>query len=125
MSKNKEKKVVVVDKTKDPVEAASAAPSQVDAAKAAIASLTDEEKAQLLAQMGLTKKGSGKSKARAQFKVASESLFGAMPEIQAILDKCEFPAPFALSVGRDHEGNFNANLKRLRKRDKKEPESAE
>lgn len=109
--------VTIVDKTSEESGNGNGKDT-VEAAKAALAGLSDEQRDAVLMELGLKKKSSGASKAREQFKTATATLYDAMPEIQGILDKCAFPAPFALEVGRDHEGNFNATLRRLRKREK-------
>jgi hypothetical protein len=117
MGKNKEKKknneVKVIDET--PPEAENSA----EAAKAALAALSEEERAAVLKELGITtrkpreKKDTGPSPSEL-FKAAQEKLYNKMPAIQGIVDECEFPSSFAVTVGVDPEGLFFASLKRVR-----------
>lgn len=117
MSKNKDKKkekkngngngVEVVDETAE------------GKAKAALEALSEEQRAEVLKELGITtrkpreKKDTGPSPSEL-FSAAKEKLYNKMPDIKGIVDGCEFPSAFAVTVGVDPEGLFFADLKRVR-----------
>lgn len=110
MSKNKDNGVHVIDTTEQ-------AP-KVDV-KAALEALSTEERAELLQSLGFTQRKAREKKdqgpdPRELFQAAREKLYKQMPEIKGIVEGCEFPSSFAVTVGVDPQGLFFANLKRVR-----------
>ena len=88
-------------------------------AKTALEALTDEQRAELLKEMGFTQRKTREKKdkgpdPRELFHAAQARLYIQMPEIKGIVDGCDFPSSFSVTVGVDPEGLFFANLKRVR-----------
>jgi hypothetical protein len=105
MTKKPDNGVHVIDKTKgDPV----------SAVKAAIDNLDENQKQELLKEMGATN-GPRRNKNKELFEEAKTRLYNEMPNIKAILEGVEIPCAFTLSIGFDDAGNFCANFKRARK----------
>jgi hypothetical protein len=123
---DKSTEVKVQDKTKDGDNGGSTEVAVTDTAgqsvaRSALDALSDEQKADLLKDMGFTKRKAREKKDKGPdpkqlFTEATERLFNKMPEIKGILDGCDFPASVAVTVGLDPEGLFFADLKRVRKK---------
>jgi len=106
MSKDKnKKKIQTVDKTEGNGKDA-------DVVAQVLANLTDEQKAQLAAQLGVRpkKKGEGKE----ALNCAITALFEAMPTVQKILENVKFPGAFSVTVGIDPDGFMFAEYARVR-----------
>jgi len=110
MAKDKKNGITVIDNTKDSGNGA-------ETAKAALEALSDEQRAELLKDMGFTQKKAREKKdkgpdPRELFKAAAEKLSVEAPTICNLLN--EFPGPVAVTFERDPDGAFSANVKRVR-----------
>lgn len=115
---NKEKKngITVIDKTEEVVESEVSVASP-DEAKAVLEALTDEQRAELLKDMGFTQKKAAKKKdegptPKELFNAAAEKLGEQAPAICTALT--EFPGAVAVTFAVDPDGVFSANVKRVR-----------
>ena len=113
-NQGKEKKVKVVDNTGE-----ENGPKISKKLVAKVEGMSDEEKAQFAAALGLPVKKIRTPKPKEptqtdRFNEADARLADQIDSIRTILEGCEFPGGFALTIGVDHEGKPFSKTKQVR-----------
>lgn len=88
--------------------------------KAALEALSEDERIDLLKELGFIKKKLPKSKGpskRELFKNAAQHFINnILDDLQAKLAECSFPGPFSITIGENAEGKPFHEVKRTRKK---------